>query len=85
MLQSKLVTNIGFLYKVKIFWDYNVLYKFVISVTYSPCLEIAWRFKEATVGNNDRVSLSKEDGGFYHCDINQTLLDDEVGHYKVTD
>lgn len=50
----------------------------IIAVTYSPCLEIAWRHKEMTVGNNERVTLSKEDGGFYHCDINQALLEDEV-------
>ena len=35
-----------------------------------------------TVGNNERVTLSKEDGGFYHCDIHQALLDDEVSCYE---
>ena len=71
--------NIGFQYKVEICEDSPFSHYLFVSVTYSPCLEIAWRHKEVTVGNNERVSLSKEDGGFYHCDINQALLEDEVG------
>ena len=40
-------------------------------MTYSPCLELAWRHGDVTLGSSDRVQLSKEDGGFYHCDIGQ--------------
>ena len=46
-------------------------------VTYSPCLEMEWRRGDTTVGSSDRVTLSKEDGGFYHCDIAEASLEDE--------
>ena len=46
-------------------------------VTYSPCLEMSWRHGDTTLGSSDRVLLSKEDGGFYHCDIAQATLEDE--------
>ena len=52
-------------------------------VTYSPCLEIEWRHGDTTLGSSDRVTLSKEDGGFYHCDVARTTLEDE-GEWGVT-
>ena len=47
-------------------------------MTYSPCLEILWSHNSVTQTNNDRLTLSKEDGGFYHCDITKARPEDEV-------
>lgn len=47
-------------------------------MTYSPCLEICWQHNQTILGSSDRVAFSKEDGGFYHCDISQATAEDEV-------
>ena len=52
------------------------------SVTYSPCLEICWLHHQTILGNSDRVALSREDGGFYHCDISQALPEDQVSEAR---
>ena len=41
----------------------------ILAVTYSPCLEILWSHNNLTQTSGDILTLSKEDGGFYHCDI----------------
>ena len=48
-----------------------------VQVTYSPCLEIEWRHGDTTLGSTERITLSKETGGFYHCDIAMATLEDE--------
>ena len=49
-----------------------------VAVTYSPCLEILWSHNSVTQTNNDRLKISKEDGGFYHCDITKARPEDDV-------
>ena len=51
---------------------------FCVAVTYSPCLEILWSHNSVTQTNSDRLTLSKEDGGFYHCDITKARPEDDV-------
>jgi hypothetical protein len=58
-------------------------HRFSVQVTYSPCLELGWRQDGSTLGTSDRTTLSKEDGGYYHCDIGQATLEDE-GEWGVT-
>ena len=53
-----------------------------LSVTYSPCLEIFWQHSGTIQTSGDRLTLSKEDGGFYHCDISKARPEDE-GEWSV--
>ena len=50
----------------------------VVLVTYSPSLEMSWSHGDQPVTNSEAFVLSKEDGGFYHCDISQATPEDEV-------
>ena len=54
----------------------------MITVTYSPCMEICWQHDNVTQTSGDRLAFSKEDGGFYHCDIIKALPEDE-GEWSV--
>jgi hypothetical protein len=52
-------------------------------VTYSPCLELSWQHGGEVVCSTDRISLSREDGGFFHCTLSTAVIEDEVT-YKPT-
>ena len=51
-------------------------------MTYSPCLEIFWQHLGTIQTSGERLTLSKEDGGFYHCDISKARPEDE-GEWSV--
>ena len=88
MLLLRQETDTDFLCKVKLQSIINIIVCTVchlsnISVTYSPCLELSWQHNKTILGSSERVAFSKEDGGFYHCDISQATLDDEVRNIKL--
>ena len=62
-------------------WRSDTLHD-VVLVTYSPCLEISWQHENITQTSGDRLAFSKEDGGFYHCDIIKARPEDE-GEWTV--
>jgi hypothetical protein len=55
----------------------------MVAVTYSPCLELSWQHGGEVVCSTDRISLSREDGGFFHCTLSTAVIEDEVT-YKPT-
>merc|ERR1711962_658071 len=56
--------------------------RFSVQVTYSPCLEISWEHNQQRVMVGSKFNLSKEDGGYFHCDIPEASMEDQ-GEWAV--